>query len=331
MIIAVVSKKGGVGKTTTTTSLAAAFAEKGQRVLLVDLDPQGSSSLFLGVDRADFAPSIADVLLGNTPAREVVRETSVDNLHLITASADLLHAEQSLGTLRSRERLLSKKLEPLRESYDLILIDCAPSLSLLPVNALVAADHFLIPTHAHFLALEGIQNLLSAIDRANARNASRAKLLGIVLTTVDYRVRVTRDNVARIRESFGDAVCAIEVRTNIRLAEAPEFGQTIFQYAPDSTGANAYRLLADELLMRLGRLEASTPQPEAVAADIGEPTRDPQPRNEPVAPTPLMPQRPSEPAARPELETGSELETHTESEVEEAPVAWPWAVPLTTH
>ncbi len=250
MITAVVSKKGGVGKTTTAVSLAAALAGIGRRVLLVDLDSQASASLSLGVPRSDLAPSSADALLGSMPFGRVVRRTRIAGMDLVTASADLSSAEKFLVAQPRAETRLRGALQSIAHFYDFVLIDCPSSLSLLPLNALVASDNFIIPVVPHFLAIEGLRNVLSLTSRLHERFGTRTALLGIVLTMVDYRTRTNRENVESIRREFGAMVYAIEIRTNIRLAEAPASGQTIFEFDRESTGAKAYRLLAAETLIR---------------------------------------------------------------------------------
>ncbi|HWM90888.1 MAG TPA: ParA family protein [Thermoanaerobaculia bacterium] len=255
MITALVSRKGGVGKTTTSVNLGAALAEKGKRVLLVDLDPQSSASLSLGVPREQLAPSSADVLLGGVPAAEVIRPTSIDGLSLITASTDLQRADSELSVFSKKEGRLKAALAPLTDRYDHILLDCPSSLSLLPVNALVASNAFIVPASPQYLAVTGVANLIAAADRLAWNSGGRTLPLGILMTMVDYRTKLTRRTVDRIRAEHGPLVFAIEIRINIRLAEAPEMGQTIFQYDPSATGAEAYRLLADEYLLRAGVIE----------------------------------------------------------------------------
>jgi chromosome partitioning protein len=250
VITAVLNRKGGVGKTTTAVNLAAAVAAQGHRVLLIDLDSQASTSLSLGVPRWALAPSSADVLLNSIPAADVVRATRVMGLHLMTASTDLSSMDRELSPLPNREVRLHTALRPIRDRYDHILIDCPSVSSLAPLNALVAADYYIIPVVPHYLAIEGVQNLCSSADRRLTRLGLPTKLLGIVLTMVDYRSKTTRQNVARLREEFGSSVFAVEIRVNIRLAEAPATGQTIFEFDDSSTGAEAYRLLAEEFLMR---------------------------------------------------------------------------------
>ncbi len=250
MITAILSRKGGVGKTTSAVNLAAALAALGRRVLLVDLDAQASASLSLGVARGDLAPSSADVLLSGMPARDAVRPTTVPGLDLITASVDLSNVDVELGILRRRETRLKACLAPLVDAYDFIFLDCPSSLSLLPVNALVAADDYIVPAVPQFLAIAGVKNLIGAAERLSWDAAHRIRLLGVLLTMVDYRTKATRTNVDLLRAEFGSLVFAIEIRVNTRLAEAPGCGQTIFQHDPSASGAIAYRLLAEEFLLR---------------------------------------------------------------------------------
>ena len=250
MITALISRKGGVGKTTTAVNLSAAIAGVGKRVLLIDLDSQASASISLGASRSALAPSIADVLLYSAAVKPLVRQTGHAGMDLITGSIDLTSVDQELARLPGREERLRTALAPLRQEYDFIILDCPPSFSLVSVNALVAADNYVLPTVPQYLSLTGIDGLIATVSRLTDKCGVRPELLGIVLTLVDYRTRASRKNVEKIRERYGSSVFAMEIRTNIRLAEAPERGQTVFQYDPTSTGARAYKLLAGELLMR---------------------------------------------------------------------------------
>ncbi|HEV8632000.1 MAG TPA: ParA family protein [Thermoanaerobaculia bacterium] len=248
---AVVSSKGGVGKTTTTVNLAAALAGRGHTVLVVDLDCQASASLSLGLKRHQLAPSAADVMLRSEAAGAAARPTRLPGLWVLPASADLASVEADLAPLRTKERVLARALEPLRERFEHILIDCPPGLGLLSRNALVAADAYVAPAVPHFLAVEGLENLVQAVARLDFRCQSRTHFLGIIPTVVDLRLRTVRQNLEVIRATFGSSVFAIQVRTNARLAEAPALGGTVFEHDPDSVGADCHRLLAEEFLLRL--------------------------------------------------------------------------------
>lgn len=258
MITAILSRKGGVGKTTTAVSLAAALAGQGYKVMLVDLDSQASTSLSLGVSRWSLAPSSADVLLNSYPIGDAIRATRVMGLYLITASTDLTSLDRELGPLPRRESLLKEELSTVADSFDFVLIDCPAFPSLAPVNALMASDCYIVPAVPHYLAIEGVRNVCASADRLCQRLGSPTRLLGIALTMVDYRTRASRDNVRQIRQEFEDQVFAIEIRTNIRLAEAPAHGQTIFEFDSASPGAEAYRLLAEEFVLRAGLMGGVT-------------------------------------------------------------------------
>lgn len=265
VITALVSRKGGVAKTTTAVSLAAAVAGRGHRVLLVDLDSQCSASFSLGVAREHLAPSSADLILRDAPSPALVRGTPVEGLDLITGSVDLMAADVELARSSGFAHRLRAGLEAVRELYDYVFLDCAPSLSVLPQSALVAADAFLLPVVPQFLAVEGVTNVIEAAERLGQRTGGLAPVpLGIVLTMVDYRTRATRENVELVRRRFRSLVFAVEIRVNVRLAEAPGAGEPIFSFDPSSTGARAYGLLAEEFLLRA----RSRVPPRAAAAPV---------------------------------------------------------------
>lgn len=270
MIVALVGRKGGIGKTTVAVNLSAALAALGRKVLLIDLDSQASASRSLGVPRCELAPSVADVLGRGVPAGAALRGTSVPGLDLMTASADLASIDVSLNGMGNKEHRLRQALAPLATAYDFILLDCPPAQSLLTTNALVAADRTLTPVVPQFLAVEGVQNLLGATARVRETTGSRVQPLGLVLSMVDYRLKLTREIVDAIREQYGALVFGIEIRTNVRIAEAPAFGKTIFQHDSKATGAGLFGLLAEEFLLRAGcpieRLPAQHAEPAVPAA-----------------------------------------------------------------
>jgi chromosome partitioning protein len=253
MIIAIVNNKGGVAKTTCAVNLSAALAKPPQRTLLVDLDSQGSASFSLGITRANLRPSTADVLLNGLPMHQAIRKTAVEGLDVVTGSMELANADIGLADTGGRENRLKEALRPIRENYRFIVLDCPPSLSLLPINALIAADAFIVPITPHYLALEGLVNLFDAIERMRQSFGKVASLLGLVLTIVDYRTRAAGEVVEMIRSQYKTKVFRTEIRVNVRLTEAPSFGQTVLDYATASTGAAAYRNLAAEVLQRSRR------------------------------------------------------------------------------
>lgn len=265
MIIAVISRKGGVGKTTSVVSLAGALARLGKRVLVVDLDSQASASVSLGIARGDLAPSIHDVLFRSVRAAQAIRPTLTERVDLITASADLMHADVELAPLRNREAKLRDVLQPIVADYDWVLLDCPPSFNTLAQSALIASDHYIVPAVPHFLAFDGIQPLLEASDRLAGRYGRSSGFLGVLLTMVDNRTKSARAQATLLREKLGDKVFDCEIPVNVRLAEAPESGQTIFQWFPQAAGAHAYRLAAVELLHRTGQ-EPADPETEATVA-----------------------------------------------------------------
>ena len=251
--VALVNNKGGVGKTTSAVNLAAWIAAGGKKVLLVDLDAQGSASLSLGLTRADLSPGSAEVILDGHPIREAIRPTSVKGLDILPGSMALASADLVLSAVTGREVVLKDALTPIRGDYDFTVLDCPPSLGLLTVNALTAADFFIVPVTPDYLSLEGLVNLLDAVERIKKGIGKAAGLLGILLTLADYRLNVTEEIGQMIRGYYGRLVFKAEIRGNVRLKEAPSFGKTIFDYDNGSAGAEAYRQLTKEVLKRINK------------------------------------------------------------------------------
>ena len=247
-ILAISNQKGGVGKTTTTINLAASLAKHGQRVAVIDLDPQGNASSGLGLPRDSVKAGIYDALMELETLDKVVCATKSDNLFVVPATRDLVGAEIELVSELSRERRLKSILNAHRKSWDWILIDCPPSLGLLTVNALVAADAVLIPLQAEYYALEGLSELLRTIALIRKRVNPELQREGILLTMFDPRNRLCKEVEAQAREFFGDEVFTTVIPRNVRLGEAPSFGQSVLEYAAQSKGAAAYLALAQEIL-----------------------------------------------------------------------------------
>ena len=245
-IIAVSNQKGGVGKTTTSVNLAACVAEKGKRVLLADIDPQGNASSGLGV--TERSPSIYDVLLGEESAEAAVRRTEFDNLSVLPSDMALAGAEIELVAIPERETLLRKALEAVRNQYDYIFIDCPPSLSLLTLNAMTAADSVLIPIQCEYYALEGVGQLMNTLQLVKKRLNPALEIEGVVLTMLDGRTNLGLQVVQEVKKYFKSRVYGAIIPRNVRLSEAPSHGEPINVYDSRSTGAEAYRALAAEFI-----------------------------------------------------------------------------------
>lgn len=251
-IVAMANQKGGVGKTTTTINLGAALAERGHRVLLVDMDPQGSLGVGLGAEPHALAATIYNLLMqeDGVALDDTLVETSVDGLHLLPANIDLAAAELLLVQEVAREQALSRVLERLRYRYDRILIDCPPSLGLLTVNGLTAADGVIVPLECEYFALRGMSLLMQTLERVRSRLNPELELEGIVATMFDGRTLHQREVLDRVREAFGDTVFTTTINKTIRFAEAPVAGEPILSYASRSLGSAAYRELAKEVEAR---------------------------------------------------------------------------------
>ena len=249
-ILTIINQKGGVGKSTTAINLAAALGEKRKKVLIVDLDPQGNSTSGLGIEKKGIKHCVYDVLLNDMNISEVVIENAYKNVDVVPATINLAGAEVELVTEIARENRLKEALSKVKSKYDYIFVDCPPSLGLLTVNALVAADKLLIPIQTEFYALEGVTKLLDSMKRVKTRLNTKLDIFGVLLTMYDGRTTLAKQVSDEVRNYFKDLVFKTKIPRTVKISEAPSFGQPITQYEPTCKGAIAYKELAKEVISR---------------------------------------------------------------------------------
>ncbi len=262
-VISISNQKGGVGKTTTSVNLGASLASKGQKTLIIDLDPQGNASSGFGVYKEDVGEqSVYQVLIGNKDIEQVKQSCSVPGLELVAASTDLIGAEIELVSAFARETRLKTAIEKVRDQYDYILIDCPPSLGLLTVNSLTAADAVLIPLQCEYYALEGLSHLMHTIDLVRGSLNPQLQLMGILLTMFDGRTSLAKQVEKEVRQHFGEQVFKTVIPRNVRLSEAPSHGVPAILYDISSRGTQGYLAIAEEILDAAEKMAAGDPAPQ---------------------------------------------------------------------
>ena len=249
-IIAVANQKGGVGKTTTSINLAACLAEKGKKVLAVDMDPQGNLTSGLGVDKDSVEKSIYELIIGEVDIKEVINKEGLENLDIIPTSIDLSAAEIELIGVDDKEYILRNAIDQVKEQYDFVIIDCPPSLSMLTINAMTTADSVIVPIQCEYYALEGLSQLIHTVELVKDRLNSKLEIEGVVFTMYDARTNLSLQVVENVKDNLQQNIYKTIIPRNIRLAEAPSYGLPINKYDPKSTGAESYMRLADEVIER---------------------------------------------------------------------------------
>ena len=249
-IIAVANQKGGVGKTTTSINLSACLAEAGQKVLVVDVDPQGNTTSGLGVDKNNVENTIYELMLGECTVDEAIIKNVLDNLDVMPSTVNLAGAEIDLIGVEEREYIIQKEINSVKDNYDFVIVDCPPSLSMLTVNAMTASDTVLVPIQCEYYALEGLSQLIHTINLVKKRLNPDLEMEGVVFTMYDARTNLSLQVVENVKENLKQTIYKTIIPRNIRLAEAPSHGVPINIYDPKSAGAESYRLLADEVIHR---------------------------------------------------------------------------------
>ena len=250
MIVAVANQKGGVGKTTTAINLSASLAELGQKVLVIDMDPQGNTTSGLGVDKDDLENTVYELLLGESSLEECMKKEIFENLSIIPSNINLAGAEIELIGVDEKEYLLKRALDQVKEQYDFILIDCPPSLNMLTINSMCAGNTVLVPIQCEYYALEGLSQLIHTIDLVKERLNPDLEIEGVVFTMYDARTNLSLQVVENVKNNLNQNIYKSIIPRNVRLAEAPSYGLPIVKYDPKSTGAESYRMLAEEVIHR---------------------------------------------------------------------------------